>query len=182
MRLTNILLLASTIGLAAAATACRQPPPVQPLQHVSDSAKLRVKFNSKFAEPSANLAPNEAENVRVILDAERAIVEQLRAAGYDVVDHGKWDVKMSMTVSVSRYRNFDPEYTHAEVTFFDHKDVVVDRIAFDMKQGAAPAAEPKRVANVVVNGVVESKKLSSYADDRHAAKAKSSPPKEPSAQ
>jgi hypothetical protein len=172
MRLPIFLFSASILALGPA---CSRPAPVQPLQHVSESGKLRVRFKSHFAEPR-NMDDREAEQVRSAMQAEQAIVDQLRAAGYDVADHGKWDVKMTMSVSVSRERNFDPEYTHAEVTFLDHEDRVVDRIAFDMRPGAAPAAEPKRVANAVVNGVVESKKLSAYAEERRERRAKKAAP------
>jgi hypothetical protein len=160
------------LALLAAPTACTRPPaPVQPLQHVSESAKLRVKFNAEFPEPWAGSDDQDPESLKVVMEGRRAIVEQLRAAGYEIVEHGQWDVKMGMSVSVGRYRNFDPEYKHAEVTFVDHHNQVVDRIAFDMLPGAAPAGEPKRVANAVV----ESKKLAAYAEERNAKRAPAKP-------
>lgn len=168
MRLTSFLLLLGAIAVAT--TACgRKPEPVQPLEHVADNGKLRVKFKSPFAEPRIGTwSDTEAANVHAAMEAERAIVAQLRAAGYDVVEHGKWDVKMSLSVSVRQEKYGDPDYSEATAIFYDHEDRVVDRVSFVMKPGAAPAAEPKRVANVVVNGVVESKKLSSYGEERKA--------------
>jgi hypothetical protein len=174
-----VAMLAATVGCG------RKPEPIQPLQHVAEGAKLRVRFHIPPDSPPADGDDKESENRRATWAARRAVVDQLRTAGYEVVDGGKWDVKMELTIRLYRYKGLDPEFTETTAVFLDHKKQVVDRISFSMKPGAAPASEPIRIANVLVNGVVESPKLAAYASERaarRAAKAKpqTTPATEPS--
>jgi hypothetical protein len=173
--------LVLAIALFVATTACgRNPEPIQPLQHVAESAKLRVRFHAPADAPPADGDDKDSENRRATWAARRAIFDQMRAAGYEVVEGGKWDVKMEVSFRVYRYKGLEPEFTEATAVFVDHKKRVVDRIAFSMKPGAAPAKEPIRVANVLVNGVVESPKLAAYASERAARRtAKDKPTTEP---
>lgn len=119
-----------------------------------------MKFKSAFAEPPIDMSEREAANVHAALETERAVVERLRASGYDVVEHGPWDLRMALTIRVHR----DDERADATAVFYDHQDRVVDRIAL--------ATETKRVPYGVVDGVRDSKKLSSYAEGTRARKAK----------
>lgn len=80
------------------------------------------------------------------MEAERAIVARMRAAGYDVVEHAPYDLRMELTVRVH-----DEDHAYAAAVFYDEKDRVVDRMSV--------ATGPKKVAGAFVDDVRESKSL-----------------------
>lgn len=103
---------------------------------------MRVKFRSAFAVPRADMNAREGASMQ----AEHAIIEKMRDAGYDVVEHGNWDVRMELAVRVH-----DDDHADATAVFYDRKDRVVDRMSV--------ATGPKRVATSFVDEVRDSKKL-----------------------
>jgi hypothetical protein len=136
MRILALLLL----GALASGCARHREPASQ--THATESHRVRVKFRSAFAVPHPDMNGREIAS----MEAERAIIERMRGAGYDVVDHGHWDVRMELNVRVH-----DDEHADATAVFYDQKDRVVDRMSV--------ATGPKRVAGSFVDEVRDSKKL-----------------------
>jgi hypothetical protein len=136
MRLLELLLL----GALASGCARHREPVSQ--SHAVESNRVRVKFRSAFAVPRADMNGREIAS----MEAERAIIERMRGAGYDIVEHGHWDVRMELIVRVH-----DEDHADATAVFYDQRDRVVDRMSV--------ATGPKRVAGSFVDEVRESKKL-----------------------
>lgn len=138
MRLLALLLVG-----AVACTACSRSNGVSPAtSHAAESSRVRVKYRSAFAVPRADMNGRESAS----MEAERAIIERMRSAGYDVVEHAPFDVRMELTVRVH-----DDDHADASAVFYDRKDRVVDRMSV--------ATGPKKVAGAFVDGVRDSKSL-----------------------
>ena len=155
----RLLVLLAAVGLSFLSVACaRSSASTSPVSHASESGKLRVKFKSAFAAPPVNMNERDANDVRTAMDAEHAVIEHLRRSGYDVVEAGPADVRMTLDIRIRRDDRAD-----ATAVFYDSKDRVVDRITL--------STEVKRVPYGIADGVRDSKKLSSYADGSKKAKS-----------
>jgi hypothetical protein len=139
MRVASTLLLL-VAGVLASGCAKNREPAAQ--SHAVESSRVRVKFRSAFAVPRSDMSARES----AAMEAEHAIIQKMRDSGYDVVEHGNWDVRMELSVRVH-----DDDHADASAVFYDRKDRVVDRMSV--------ATGPKKVASSFVDEVRESKKL-----------------------
>lgn len=147
------------------------PPPIAPLKHAFRSQGLRVHvFQAEAIE--GNGASGLAAPAHAALAT--AMADDLRGAGYVVVDRGPWDLASSFSSSVRTRGADDAEYDKASVKLFDKEGKLVDRIAFEFNHGVAPTTEPSRVSRTLVNAIVESRAVTAIAKQ----KAKSAPPED----
>lgn len=141
MRLLALVIVGAVACMTC--TACSHSnAPASSSAHGFESNRVRVKFRSAFAVPRTDMNGRESAS----MEAERAIVDQMRASGYDIVEHAPWDVRMELTVRVH-----DDDHADATAVFYDRKDHVVDRMSV--------ATKPKRVATSFVDTVRDSKTL-----------------------
>lgn len=143
------------------------PPPIAPLKHAFRSEGLRVhvfqaaEIEGKEALGLSTRAPTPANAA-----LETAMADDLRGAGYVLVDSGPWDLASSFSSSVRTRGQDDSEYDKASVKLFDKEGKLVDRIAFEFNQGVAPTKEPSRVSRTLVNAIVDSRAVTAIAKQK----------------
>ena len=168
--------------------ACATRPPVPPLGHVSASHAIRVRFRSEpraisidfraQGHPSAQVERLFADAQETIEQFNRVFVDTLRRAGYEVTENGPSDVH------VVRQLYFDTEPRQARHGSFsvDANDIVrvvlhvndtegntIDRFDFHATEGTVC------VVVDLVNAMLQSRKVASYAETRRKLGAVDNP-------
>ncbi|AKU97115.1 hypothetical protein AKJ09_03779 [Labilithrix luteola] len=158
-----VLALASSFWVAGCTA---PPPPIAPLKHAFRSEGLRVQL-LRAAELDERAMRSIAEPATVAL--ESAMADDLRGAGYVLVDSGPWDLASSFSSTVRQRGEDESEYDKASVKLFDKQGKLIDRIAFEFNVGVAPVKEPSRVSRTLVNAIVESRAVTAIAKQKAKA-------------
>jgi hypothetical protein len=180
---TATALLALSIAAASAAlSGCggTLPPPV--LTHADQTTGLRVRIADKsdYLGNGEN-EEHDDENRKAIAGAQHALVLRLQEAGYVVAEKGPYDVSAGTSFSIKRPRHEDAAFARARLRLKDRKGEVVEEITMEFRNHAVPAAEPDRVAVILVNELNKSPKVAALVKKRDPAASAEPAPAPPAA-
>jgi len=163
------------------APACA-PHPVAPLRHVSETHALRVTYGPDRAvhiDFGGQLCTG-AEVKAAFDSAEDALTrfntafgDTLRRAGYQVTDDGSHDVRIvrqlyfAMEPREARHNSFGAsELVRVDFHLYARDGGEIDRFELRSNEAGSPLGPSESIAVDLVNLMVESPKLSAYAEAR----------------
>lgn len=172
----------AAFALVLSASACATQAPVAPVAHVSESHALRVSFkppravlidfrNQPYTPSEVKHAFDGAEDATA--EFNRRLGETLQRAGYRVVEDGPHDVRViprrtyAIESRQSRHGSLgSSELVRVVLHVYAPNGEEIDRLEVHSEDEESQLGSPLSVAVDLVNAMVQSRKLSRYAEAR----------------
>jgi hypothetical protein len=169
MNRLHFISLAAFVVAGVGAVGCgHAPPPPQPvlLQPPPEANPygLRILISREYHYLGNGRDEElDAKHASALRGAQEALVTRMEQAGLKPVSSGPYDLVAGTSYAMGALRYVHPVFAKAQLRLKNRKGELIEEITLTFKDNEAPYNQPDRVAVSLVNQVVGSIKVQSFA-------------------